>query len=199
MMVRAGRSLMPWVSLIAASLVALGATPAAAEAVRYSTSGQVALGYGTIPLQGVTDVALADDGKFLSFGSIPSRGQAGGMMQGDFRVRFDFREGLPSIDVAGTIGWVGYNFDMPAIDPVVTTSATAAEIARYPAVFRDLLAHPDWLHTSSFNNGVSPVIIGASVHVEDPNELRPVPEPSTLLAFGLALAGVGWRAARRSA
>ena len=68
----------------------------------------------------------------------------------------------------------------------------------YPKVFKRLLAHPDWLHTDSFNNGTHELMpIWASVHVKDPNEARPIPEPASIADFAMIAIGIGVRSRRK--
>ena len=115
-----------------------------------------------------------------------------------FRLQFRFNNDLPPIDVSGTVGSLGYNPWLPVLDPTVSTSATQEQLALYPAAFRDLIAHPDWFHTTSFRDDSTPMMdLFGSAGPYDPTQIRPVPEPSSILVFAITLAGLGRQARRR--
>jgi hypothetical protein len=84
------------------------------------------------------------------------------------------------------------------LDPTVSTSATQGQLALYPAAFRDLIAHPDWFHTTSFRDDSTPMMeLLGSAGPYDPTQIRPVPEPSSILVFAITLAGLGRQVRRR--
>ena len=86
---------------------------------------------------------------------------------------------VPSV----TIPW------LPVLDPTVSTSATQEQLGLYPAAFRDLIAHPDWFHTTSFRVDAKPMMdIFGSAEPYDPTLIRPVPEPSSIVVFAITLA-----------
>lgn len=172
----------------------LFAQSATADPIHYSTSGQFEHSKGTLDLIGVSN-APAD--AWLPLGSIAV---TGGETTGStpFHVHFEFNGALPSIDVSGAIGWVGYNSNEFIENPVVTTSATAAQFSLYPIIFQDMLAHPDWIRTTSYASDSPTTHISMSVAPYDPNEVKTVPEPSTALLFVVGAVGLtGWSHQRR--
>ncbi len=184
-----------WASAFALAMGLLHATPAAAVPIRFSTSGTFDLPSGPTDLIGASGLEPSDN---LKIGSIKVEGIDGPVGDSEFHVRFKFDNDLPTIDVSGAIRSFGYNPDMPVLHPVVSTSATSAQVGMYPEVFQNLLAHPDWIHTSSFRNYLPEMSVVMSVHPQDPGALRPVPEPSSILFAALACAGLAWRARRGS-
>ncbi len=114
------------------ALIASLAQSAAADPIHFSTSGQFELSTGTVALSGVSD-APADEGILL--GTIPLTEGDEAQVSTPFQIRFDFDGGLPSIEVAGSIGRVNYNSNEFIGNPVVTTSATSAQIDLYPTIF----------------------------------------------------------------
>jgi len=184
-----------WGAVLGLSFGLFNPPSATADAIRFSTSGQFRLASGTVDLDGVSDV-VATDG--FPIGAIPVGDIAGPMGDAPFRLQFRFDHDLPPIDVSGTAPSLGYNPDLPALDPVASTSATEDQLSLYPVPFRDLIAHPDWLHTTSFRSDDRPTMqILMSVHPEDPSAVRVVPEPSTAVILATTLAGLGWRSRRR--
>ena len=138
-----------WGAIFALSFGFLSSSSAVAEPIRFSTSGQFDLASGTVDLAGVSDAA--PEGKNFVIGAVPVAGMAGRPLGSvPFRLQFQFNNDLPSIDVSGTVGSLGYNPWLPVLDPTVSTSATQEQLGLYPAAFRDLIAHPDWFHTTSF-------------------------------------------------
>lgn len=177
------------------ALIAWFAQSATADPIHFSTSGQFELSTGTVALSGVSD-APADEGILL--GTIPLT--AGDEAQGStsFQIRFEFDGGLPSIEVAGTIGQIRYNANEFIGNPVVTTSATSAQIDLYPTIFQDMIAHPDWIRTTSYTGYMPTTHMFMAVHPFDPNEIKTVPEPSTALVFVAGLVGLaGWGRRRK--
>ncbi|APW60771.1 PEP-CTERM sorting domain-containing protein [Paludisphaera borealis] len=184
-----------WASAFALAIGLWNSTPAAADPIRFSTSGRFELAAGTGELAGVTDATPADS---ILIGAVPVDGFTDPLGSTAFHIQFKFNGDLPTIDVSGTATYLAYNPDLPVLDAVVSTSATSAQIGLYPELFQRLIAHPDWLHTTSFLSDHLPTMaIGLSVHPEDPGAIRPVPEPSSLLFVAMAAAGLGWRARRR--
>jgi hypothetical protein len=184
-----------WCSLLALAIGLLLPAAAGADPIRFSTSGDLDFAQGTKPLSGVTDAAPGD---WILIGSTPIPSDwTTALGDTPFHLEFQFNNNLPAIDVSGTIPWIGYNPDMPVQDVHVSTSATQAELGLYPTLFQNLLANPDWLHSTSYASSGTPLEVMMSVHPEDPLELRPVPEPSTVLIFAIGLGGLGWRARRR--
>ena len=178
------------------AIIILGPARAIGDVIRFSTSGRFDLTSGNAGFVGVSNIVPSDTFALGTI-SIPSGPLAGYPGEGTFSIQFQFNNELPAITITGMIAMPGYNFDEPVLNSLVFTSATAAQLALYPDLFQRLIAHPNWLHTSSFDNGSGErVLIGASVHVEDPNEVRPIPEPSSVIAFGIALAGISWRVRR---
>lgn len=177
-------------------VLGLGAFSASAQAspISFSTSGRFELPAGPVDLVGRTDAAADND--FLSLGTISAAGNPGSLGETPFRLTFAF-DGLPSIDVGGTVGWLGYNPDMPVLATTVATTATPDQVGLYPEIFQRLLAHPDWMHTTSFRGNLTEFDIAFSVHPEDPGATRPVPEPSAILIVAAAFAGTAWKARRR--
>ena len=137
-----------WGAIFALSFGFLSPPSAVAEPIRFSTSGQFDLASGTVDLAGVSDAA--PEGKNFVIGAVPVAGVEGPLGSVPFRLQFQFNNDLPSIDVSGTVGSLGYNPWLPVLDPTVSTSATQEQLGLYPAAFRDLIAHPDWFHTTSF-------------------------------------------------
>lgn len=184
-------------SRVRAWAVALGicilSSSTQAAPVRFSASGSFDLAAGPVALAGASD-ATADDGR-IEIGSLHVGTAAGPLGEVPFQLDFTF-DGLPSIKVAGTIPWIGYNPDMPVQDAVVTTAATAGQIGLYPELFQRLLANPDWLHTTSFRNSSEPDLpLAISVHPQDPDAPRPVPEPAWTAA--VLMGAAAWAARRR--
>ena len=173
------------------------ATQARGDAITYSTTGNFVLPTLSTAIIGVYQAPVAD---YFLLGSIPQGSLTDPYGPSSFQVQVQFSDGLPPINLSGTIGYVTYNFDEPVAHAAVLTTASAAQIASYPDVFQRLIAHPDWLHTTSFysGDGVDNLPVYASVHVEDPLETRPVPEPSSVAIFGLVLAGIARRAWAKS-
>lgn len=187
-----------WFAILAliVGLLVPGSAPAAP--VLFSTSGDFAFPSATTTLTGVTNAKPQDR---LLIGAIPIPPADGMHHLGDtpFHLHFQFTNGLSPIDVSGIVRSIGYNTDWPIRNPVVTTSAASADLGLYPAVFQSMLAHPDWLHSTSFAGAAPTMELVMTVHPEDPFEIRPVPEPSSVVVFAMALAGLGWRARRRTA
>ena len=185
-----------WGSILALSFGFFSPASAVAEPILFSTSGQFDLATGTVDLAGVSDAA--PDEKNFEIGAVPVAGVAGPLGSVPFRLQFQFNNNLPAIDVSGTVGSFGYNPWLPVLDPAVSTSATQEQLALYPAAFRNLIAHPDWFHTTSFRDDSTPMMgLFASVEPYDSTRIRPVPEPSPLMVFAITLAGLGWQARRR--
>ncbi|AMV36311.1 PEP-CTERM sorting domain-containing protein [Planctomyces sp. SH-PL62] len=178
-------------------VLGFGVLSASAQAspVRFSTSGSFVLPAGTVELAGKTDVTIGDGP--LSLGTLPIGENPGGLGAAPFQVKFTF-DGLPEIQVSGTIAWLGYNANMPVHDTVVTTSATSNQIGLYPEVFQRLIAHPDWMHTTSYQGYLTDMEVTFAVNPFDPDAPRTVPEPSTALLAVAAFAGLAWKARRRS-
>lgn len=163
-----------------------------AAPVRFSASGSFDLQGRSIDLAGVSD-ATAEAG-MIQIGTLPVGSGSGPLREAPFHLKFTF-DGLPAINVEGTIPWIGYNPDVPVQDVIVTTAATAGQAGLYPELFQRLLANPDWLHTSSFRVADwSDMPLAISVHPRDPDGPRPVPEPAWAVA---ALMGAALLAARR--
>ncbi|WP_406698393.1 hypothetical protein V5E97_05975 [Singulisphaera sp. Ch08] len=170
------------------------AQSAMADPIHFSTSGQFDLSSGTVALSGISN-ATAD--LSVPLGSIPL---IGGQAQGStpFHIRFEFDGGLPSIEVAGSIGWIGYSSNEFIENPVVTTSATSAQIDLYPTIFQEMLAHPDWIRTTSYAGYLPSTSISMTVQPYDPFEVKSIPEPSMALVFTTGLAALtGWARRRR--
>lgn len=178
-------------------VLGIGALSASAQAspIQFSTSGRFELPAGPVDLVGRSNATADND--FLSLGTISVGANAGALGETPFHLTFAF-DGLPSIDVGGTITWIGYNPDMPVMDTTVTTTATPDQIGLYSDVFQRLIAHPDWLHTTSFRGDQPSFDLAFSVHPEDPGAIRPVPEPSAVVIVAAAFAGLAWKARRRS-
>ena len=178
-------------------VLGIGALSASAQAspISFSTTGRFELPAGSVDLVGRSNAAADSD--FLSLGTISVGANAGALGETPFHLTFAF-DGLPSIDVGGKVGWIGYNPDMPVLDTTATTTAASDQIALYPEVFQRLLAHPDWMHTTSFRGDQPSFNIAFSVHPEDPGAIRPVPEPSAVVIVAAAFAGLAWKARRRS-
>ena len=185
-----------WASAFALVIGLWHATPASADPIRFSTSGTFDLPSGPTALAGVTDASPGDS---IQIGSLPVDGVEGALGASAFHVQIKFNADLPAIDVRGVMPSLGYSPDSPALDTVVSTSATPAQTGLYPQLFQNLIAHPDWLHTMAFR-GVQPTMaIALSVHPDLGGGVRPVPEPSSVVIVAMACVGLGWRARRRSA
>jgi len=176
-----------WVGIGAPSL-------AQASPIPFSASGSFKLPAGAVELGGTPD-AMSD--QMVVLGTIPVDGNPGSLGDATFDLKLSF-DGLPDIDVSGVIPSIGYNPDLPVLNAVVTTTATPDQIGLYPDLFQKLIAHPDWMHTTSFRGDRPIMELGLSVHLEDPNAIRPVPEPSTALIVAAAFAGLACQARRRS-
>lgn len=187
-----------WFSLLALAGVLAASNRVEAEPVLYSTSGDFTLPSGTVSITGMTN---ADPQSVLGMGTVPTGPiVTSGLVDSPFHLEFTFNNGLPPIDVTGAVRSITYDTDWPIVNSVVTTSATSAQIPLYPTNFQNLIAHPDWLHSTSFYSPYSPLPtmpVMLSVHPEDPHEIRPVPEPSTLALFATTLVGLAWRATKR--
>jgi hypothetical protein len=183
-----------WAAAFALAIGLWNATPASADPIRFSTSGTFDLPTGSTELAGVTD---ATPGASIQIGTLPLDGVEGALGASAFHVQIKFNDDLPAIDVRGTMPSLGYSPDLPVHDTVVSTSATSAQIGLYPQLFRNLIAHPDWLHTMSFRGLQSTMAVALSVHPELSGIIQPVPEPSSIVIVALACAGLGWRARRR--
>jgi hypothetical protein len=184
-----------WASAFALAIGLWNSSPAVADPIRFSTSGHFDMPAGTGELAGVTDAAPGDS---VLIGTVPVDGINGVLGATAFHIQFKFNTDLPPIDVSGTATYFGYNPDLPVLDSVVSTSATSAQVGLYPELFQKLIAHPDWLHTTSFRSDNLPTMaVALSVHPEDPGAIRPVPEPSSLVIVAMACAGLGWRTRRR--
>jgi PEP-CTERM motif len=186
------------VPLMILALAAGSSRDVKADPVLFSTSGHFDLLSGTGNLVGVNNVGAASH----QVGTIPLGDQPAPQAEVPFHIQFRFNDGLPPIDVTGTVNHdIYYNPDFSVLDPVVTTSATLAQRGLYPADFQDLIVHPDWLHLTSFGGwfswGIEPLGITFSVHPEDPNEVRVVPEPSSVAVFAMAMIGLGCRLRRK--
>lgn len=193
--VRAAWIVKGWAAAIVLAVGLWAPAPAAAVPIRFSTSGTYELPGASGDFVGVND---ADPGDSIPVGALRVEGLTGPLGSMAFHLQFRFSNDLPAIDVSGTIQYPGYNPDLPVLDSVVSTSATSAQIGLYPELFQKLLAHPDWIHTTSFrSDNMSMMNIGLSVHAEDPGAIRPVPEPSSIAFVAMTLAGLGWRARRR--
>ena len=181
-----------WMGAVAFG-VGIPSPSAHASPITFSTSGSFELPTGKVDLVGVTGATAGDS---LVLGAIPVGDYAETLGDAPFRLKIEF-DGLPSIDVGGTIPWIGYNPDMPVQDVVVSTAATPDQVGLYPDVFQRLLAHPEWMHTTSFRGDRSSFDLSMSVHLDDPGAILPVPEPSTALVVVAAFAGMAWKARRR--
>jgi hypothetical protein len=185
-----------WGAIFALSFGLLTPSSATAEPIRFSTSGLFDLATGTVKLAGVSDAA--PEGQNFAIGAVPVAGVEGPLGNVPFRLQFRFNNDLPPIDVSGTVGSLGYNPELPVLDPAVSTTATLEQLALYPAAFRDLIAHPDWFHTTSFRDDSTPMMdLFGSAGPYDPAQIRPVPEPSSILIFAITLAGLGRQVRRR--
>ncbi len=183
-----------WAWALALGLGAL--TPSVqAQPIRFSTSGTFELPAGPVDLIGRDDATAEAGG--LIIGAVPVDANPGTLGATPFQLRFAF-DGLPDIAVSGTIPWIGYNPDMPVQDVLATTTAASDQIRQYPEMFRRLLAHPDWMHTTSFRGDRPIMELAVWVHPENPDAMRPVPEPSTALVALAAIAGLAWKARRRT-
>lgn len=188
-------SLAVWGSIWAVAFgVVIHSPSAQASPIPFSTSGSFELPVGKVDLAGVTNSTAEG---FLVLGTITVGDYPNALGEASFQLKFEF-DGLPAINVGGTIPWIGYNPDMPVRDVVVSTTATVDQIGLYPELFRQLLAHPDWMHTTSFRSDLPSFELALSVHPEDPGAIRPVPEPSAALVVVAAFAGLAWKARRRS-
>ncbi|WP_165251366.1 PEP-CTERM sorting domain-containing protein [Paludisphaera soli] len=183
-----------WAWALALGLGALSST-AQAQPIRFSTSGTFELPAGPVEMIGKTDATAEAGG--LIIGAVPVGGNPGALGSTPFQLKFAF-DGLPDIEVGGTILNLGYNPDLPVQDVIATTTAASAQIRQYPEMFQRLLAHPDWMHTTSFRGDRPIMELAIWVHPEDPNSARPVPEPSTALVALAAIAGLAWKARRRT-
>lgn len=186
-----------WTGAIALLAGLAVSSPSQAAPIRFSASGSFELPAGAVELAGAPGEMEASGGSAVRLGTIPVGGNSGPLGDAPFRLTLSF-EGLPDIDVRGEIPSIGYNPDLPVRNAVATTSATPDQIGLYPDVFQRLIAHPDWLHTTSFRGPLPDMEIGLSVHAEDLGVIRPVPEPSTALIAASAFAGLAWRSRRRS-
>jgi hypothetical protein len=179
------------------SLVVFAQT-ATADPILYSTSGQFDIAAGTLVLAGVTDASPSAN---ILLGSVSVGQVQGPLGVAPFHIQFQFSGGLPSIDLSGTVPFsLGYNGGQIIENPAVTTTATTAQAGLYPAIFQEMLAHPDWVRTTSFRSDERPTMeIGLSVRPFDPSEPVVVPEPASALVFaaGLAACGYGVGRARR--
>jgi hypothetical protein len=148
---------------------------------------------GAVDLGGEPDV-MSDNQILL--GSLHVDGVPSAAGHTPFAVVFSF-DGLPDIEVRGVIPTIGYNPDQPVQSVLVSTRATPDQLNHYPYLFQQLVAHGDWLHTTSFRSDLPDMEVALSVHPEDPGDIRPVPEPSTALIVAAAFAGLAWKARRR--
>ena len=193
-MIASARGSLVWGWMWAAALgVGLVSPSAVASPIPFTTSGSFELPMGKVDLIGASN-ATADG--MATLGTITVGDYPKPLGEAPFQLKFDF-DGLPAIEVGGTIPWIGYNPDLPVQDVVVTTAATPDQIGLYPEMFQRLLANPDWMHTTSFRGDLPAFELGFSVHPEDPGAIRPVPEPSTVAIVAAAFAGLAWKARRR--
>jgi hypothetical protein len=183
-----------WTAPIALLAVLAVSTPSQASPIPFSVSGSFELPTGAVDLAGELDTTVSE--RFV-LGTIPVDANPGSLGDAPFQLRFAF-DGLPAIEVSGVIPSIGYNPDLPVQGAVVTTTATPDQVGLYPDLLQRLIAHPDWMHTSSFRGDRSQMELGLSVHPEDPGAIRPVPEPSTALIVAAAFAGLAWKVRRRS-
>jgi hypothetical protein len=175
-----------WVALFTLSAGLLVAGPALASPVLYSTSGAIDYAPGSYAITGVTDAVPQDTLEIGTFGFPAHNGLLGDTW---FHLQFTFNDGLPPIDVGGVIPTIGYNPDQPLRLASVTSTATPQQLAQYPTIFRTMLEHPDWIHSMSYETTAPVINLTMSV--------SPVPEPSSLAVFAVALGGLGWQAHRR--
>jgi hypothetical protein len=184
-----------WAGAIALLAGLAVSTPSQASPIPFTVSGRFGLPAGAVDLAGELDTTVSD--RFV-LGTIPVDANPGSLGAAPFHLRFVF-EGLPAIEVSGVIPSIGYNWDLPVRDAVVITTASPDQIGLYPDLLQRLIAHPDWMHTTSFRSDRPNMELGLSVHPEDPGAIRPVPEPSSALIVAAAFAGLAWKVRRRSA
>jgi hypothetical protein len=169
--------------------------------VVYSTSGTVAIANEPDPqIVGVSGVpAVADSTGQFSLGSVAinpvdgwSNVAAPDVANSPFDIRLDFQGGnLPSLELKGVL-----NPGSPGPDAVLTGWAyqgTVASIvssdpsldANLPAPFADAISSPDILklHLAMWDWGVTKLPLALTSE-----ELNAVPEPSTLVLFGVITA-----------
>ena len=167
-----------WASAFALVIGLWHATPASADPIRFSTSGTFDLPSGPTALAGVTDASPGDS---IQIGSLPVDGVEGALGASAFHVQIKFNADLPAIDVRGVMPSLGYSPDSPALDTVVSTSATPAQTGLYPQLFQNLIAHPDWLQTRAIR-GVQPTMAIAKMAKATGTSQLPTASPMTAIA-----------------
>lgn len=162
-----------------------------------STSGRFETTWGSRDLIGFTskDLSGLSASDSLSLGSIAVGDRQADKWTGTFKIEIHFANGLPSVELAGEVGWLGYNPAEAVINPSIKTIASDEQIGLYPELIQRLIESPTSMRSMSFAADPGRPLMEFAVISTPISPGDPVltPEPASWAMFALALSGLYFR------